>query len=159
MSNIGVSEKNNRLIFTLKKVLGELSHPEFGIRLAESGDVFDSVLIGTPPQLYNKTFTSKTLIVPDCMNASELSPIHAESVISYGLRLKNTVTASSLIGEHLAVSIQRNIPTLCGNTVGEQEFIVNVRHGEHCDEILGIIATLLVIGISPEDISKITFDI
>lgn len=158
MSSIGISESGCRLVFTLKKTLGELSRPEFGIRLAESGDAFDTVLIGNPPPMRCDHFTSKTLIVPDCMDASELSPILADSVISYGLRRKNTVTASSLIGTHLAVSVQRSIPTLCGSTVGEQEFIVNVSHGEHSDEILGIIATLLVLGISPEDISKLTFD-
>lgn len=159
MACIGISESGNHLVFALKRALGALGYNDIGVRLADSSGTFDAVLIGNPPPKSRDRFTTNVLIVPDCMDASELSPLLASSVISYGLRRKNTVTASSLIGTRLVVSVQRDIPTVDGGTIGEQELIVTVNHSEHSDEILGIAAALLALGIPAEEISTLTFNI
>ena len=157
MACVGVLSSENNALFSLKRSLCALGYPEHIVRIANRCNSFDAVLIDNPPPGRHDTFTSKILIVPDCMDASAIPECFSDSVISYGLRKKNTVTVSSLIGERLAVTVQRQIPTANGNVVAEQEFPINITHGENSDKALGIISTLLVLDVPPDKIAKITF--
>lgn len=158
MAGIGVSEGRNNFIFSLKSALNQLGISKAGIRTVRNGDAFDAVLVGNPPPRKSIRFDSRVLIVPDCMDSEKLSAFPENNVISYGLRSKNTVTASSLIGEKLVVAIQKEIPTVNGATVDEQEFSVNVKNGGQSDKVLGIVSTLLTLNVPVEEISKIDFN-
>ena len=158
MAGIGVSEGRNNFIFSLKSALNQLGISKTGIRTVQNGESFDAVLVGNPPPRKNIRFDSRVLIVPDCIDNEKLSSFPENNVISYGLRSKNTVTASSLIGEKLVVALQKEIPTVNGTTVDEQEFSVNVKNGGQSDKVLGIVSTLLALNIPVEEISKIDFN-
>lgn len=158
MAGIGVSERRNNFIFSLKCALNQLGLSKEGIRTVQNGGAFDAVLIGNPPPRKNIHFDSRFLIVPDCMEGENLSFLPENNIISYGLRSKNTVTASSLIGEKLVVALQKEIPTINGNTVDEQEFSVNVKNGGQSDKVLGVVSTLLALDIPIDAISKIDFN-
>ena len=93
-------------------------------------------------------------IIPDTFHPNNLRL--AEHVITYGLCHKNTVTVSSLIGDDLVISIQREIPTLCGGTVDPQEFHITLAPFGEIEDALAVVATLLVFGVTPEKISKIS---
>lgn len=157
MAGIGVSEGRNNFIFSLKSALNQLGISKAKIKNAQDGEIFDAILVGNPPPRKNITFNSRVLIVPDCLDEEKLSAAPKNHVISYGLRSKNTVTASSLIGEKLVVALQKEVPTISGNSVDEQEFSVNVRNGGQSDKILGVVSTLLALDIPVEEISKICF--
>lgn len=157
MAEIGVSEGRSNFIFSLKSALNQLGLQKNGIRTVQNGDVFDAVLIGNPPPREKHQFDSQLLIVPDCIDADKLAHLPKKSVISYGLRSKNSVTASSLIGKRLVVALQTTVPTISGRTVEEQEFPISVRDEGQSDKILGIVSTLLTLDIPVEEISKICF--
>lgn len=119
--------------------------------------ICDVLLIGTHPPLHTRYTSAKTLIAPDCVNVDSLSGFSAKNVVSYGLCKKNTVTVSSLIGNRLVVSLQRELPTLYGDRLLEQDFCVNLLHAENADSVLGTVALLLVCGVPPHEISELSF--
>lgn len=127
-----------------------------GLKYVEEGGVYDAILIGNPPKSRNELKTD-ILIIPDSIDASTLSPILTNFVVSYGMKNENTVTASSISREKLSVSIRRRIPTVEGGFVDEQEIIVHSKSGRREDEILGEVATLLAAGAEPGSISRICF--
>lgn len=93
-------------------------------------------------------------IIPDTFRPNDFR--FAENVITYGLCHKNTVTVSSLIEDDLVISIQREIPTLCGGIVDPQEFHIKLAPFGEIEDALAVVATLLVFGVTPEKISKIS---
>jgi len=95
-------------------------------------------------------------IVPDCLDDDLLASFSGRRLISYGLCRKNTVTASSLIDLRLAVSLQRKIHDVHGDIIEEQEIITSLDRGERTEDALGLVSTLLTLGVSPEDISKLS---
>ncbi len=101
--------------------------------------------------------TSNIVIAPDSLKRDIFSSISANSLISYGLCRRNTVTASSLVGSKLAVSLQRKITDIRGQVLEEQELMVNIENGEFAEETLGIVSLLLALGVSSRDISKLHF--
>lgn len=93
-------------------------------------------------------------IIPDTFRPSDLQFV--ENVITYGLCHKNTVTVSSLIGDDLVISIQREIPTLSGSTVDPQEFHIKLAPFGEIEDALAVVTTLLAFGVAPEKISEIS---
>lgn len=93
-------------------------------------------------------------IIPDTLRPVQFQG--AQHVITYGLCQKNTVTVSSLVGEDLVIAIQREIPTLLGETVDAQEFHVKFSQFGDINDTLAIVSTLLVSGVSPEKISELS---
>ncbi len=100
---------------------------------------------------------SNIVIAPDSLNRRIFSSISAQSLISYGLCRKNTITASSLVGSKLAVSLQRKINDICGHTLEEQELMVNIKNGEFAQEVLGLVSLLLALGTPTSEISNLNF--
>ncbi len=154
MARIGVLEHGQSISDYLRAAL-----TYFGVQSAEifsacDGESYDVVVIGIDAPFDIPTCDTNILIIPDCINATGISQLTANSVVSYGLCKKNTLTVSSLIGSRLVVSIQREISTICGDNVGEQELCINIQNFDSVDMLLGIITTLLVADISPEAISK-----
>ncbi len=114
----------------------------------------DVALISTTFSKKKLSIKSDIAIVPDSLNKDTLSSISAKSVISYGLCRKNTVTASSLIGSKLGISLQRKIPDVCGHIIDEQELFVDIDRGMHTEDALGVVSAMLALGINPEHISE-----
>ncbi len=106
--------------------------------------------------LYKKPFFSESslLILPDSLDRDIIPAFYAKNIISYGLCRKNTVTASSLVASRLAISLQRKLQDIGGKVIEEQEFIMPLNTGEKTEDMLGLVATLLATGTSPDDISK-----
>ena len=156
---IGIYSKDYKLGIALRKFLNVFNRRDIGVMLICQNEAYDVALVGINPPKNHLTFSSDILIVPDCINADELPSEISDKVISYGLRKKNTVTASSLIGNRLVVSVQRSIPTPSGNTVEEQEIVVNMKTPDRADDILGIISALIVVGISSDELSSFVFSL
>ncbi len=116
----------------------------------------DVLLIGTEPPLRTKYTSAKTLIVPDCINVDSLFGFSAGNVISYGLCSKDTITVSSLIGNRLVVSLQRELSALSGEVIPEQDFCISISDAENADSVLGTVGLLLVCGMPPDKISECT---
>lgn len=149
MISIGVFENED---FTFSKELLRLTDCAL-ITNPQSARLDIALVSGS---LYKKPYFSeaKLLIIPDSLDRDIIPAFSSKNIISYGLCRKNTITASSLIASRLAISLQRKIEDICGNTIEEQEFIMSLHEGENAEEMLGLVSTLLAIGNSPEVISK-----
>ena len=156
LSVIGICGCDTATATKLRTALTNTVGNEAGLRYVEDGGIYDAIFIGKPPKNRNE-FKTDILIIPDTVDASNLSPILANFVVSYGMRHENTVTASSINGDKLSVSIRRRIPTVAGSFVDEQEIIIHSKKGSVTDEILGEVATLLAAGAEPKSLSEISF--
>ncbi len=153
MIKIGVCEKTNKL---LPVIQSKVNSSHFSLEKANCSTLFDCIIIGEPP-FELKKIHAKIAIAPDYILSDAIAPDSFENIITYGLCKKSTLTASSLIGERLVASLQREISTVSGEKIDEQEFFVTTKHAENSDEILGIVALLLVLGMEPCEISKLCF--
>lgn len=138
--------------FSLSRAL--LPHSDCAIITNPSGFKTDVALISNTFSQKIFPIKSDIAIVPDSLDKDILSLISAKNVISYGLCTKNTVTASSLIGSKLGISLQRKIPDVYGRILDEQELFVDIDSGMRAEDALGIVSALLTLGTSPYDISK-----
>ena len=148
MVYVGIFENED---FSLSRAL--LPHSDCAIITNPSGFKTDVALISNT--FSQKTFPIKSdiTIIPDSLDKDILSLISAKNVISYGLCTKSTVTASSLIGSKLGISLQRKIPDVHGHILDEQELFVDIAGDVQTENALGIVSTFLVLGKPPEDIS------
>ena len=72
--------------------------------------------------------------------------------VSYGSAARDSITISSIEGERLAVAVQRELPTVHGGAVEEQELVLPARHTWSPLPALAVIGTLLLLGVPPEQI-------
>ncbi len=101
-----------------------------------------------------KGIRSNLAIIPD---TCKTQPFHeTNNIITYGLCRKNTVTVSSLVADDLVISVQREFPTLFGETVDAQEFHVKLPSIEDVDDTLALVTTLLALGVSPNVITNLS---
>ncbi len=158
MAHIGISERGHGFSDYLGAALSSFGVCGADIAPLAADESYDAIIISTEAPDTIPECNTDILIIPDCMSAKSISRVSAKSVVSYGLCKKNTLTVSSLIGTRLVVSLQREITTILNSTISEQEFCIDIEHADGIDSFLGIIAALLIADISPETISRVTFD-
>jgi len=155
MIYIGICTADTDTAITLKQLASKLGKTDTAIRFYSNDLKYDVVLITPSACVAGLTIAAKHIIVPDCLDLNEISGELGKNVIGYGLLPKNTVTASSITQNCMSVAIQRKYTTVCGKTIGEQEFIIRSGLCAEPEKTLGIISTLLVLGVSPEELSAI----
>ena len=128
-----------------------------GAHLAESDVPFDLGLFAPEYNANSVSFSAKIVVAPDTLNPSLIQTCALHHVVTYGLCRKNTVTVSSLIDGKLVVSIQRDIVTLSDAHVDEQEFHVGLNNPDAADAVLAVVTSLLLLDVSIEQISALTF--
>ena len=77
--------------------------------------------------------------------------VEADSVITYGLGGKDTVTVSSIGESKCMIAIRRDVITLFGGVIEEQELPVDVGGGE-VEELMAAVGVLTALGIEPKNI-------
>ena len=96
----------------------------------------------------------RILLIPD--TASKLLQLYeAESVVSYGLSDKSTITPSSISEFETVVSIQRELPTIDGELLEQQEIALRRPENMAIEKFLAVVGTLLVAGVRPEQLDKL----
>jgi hypothetical protein len=123
--------------------------PAFVLRAAEKSDD----VAGSPDVL---------LVSPACAAADVAAPVscgtlifpgdsklpaqgfRADSVVTYGMSPRNTVTYSSIAEDSCVVAVQRELKTFSGKRVESQE--LRVEGGMHPDMLLAVTAAALVLG-------------
>ena len=86
-----------------------------------------------------------TLLLPDGAPSGGFEP---DRVVSYGMSPRDTVTLSSIGEGSCMLSLQRELPTLGGEILDQQEFIVRRDGGSA--ETLATSGALLILGLKPE---------
>lgn len=74
----------------------------------------------------------------------------AECAVSYGLSPRDTITLSSLEEDRLSMAIQRELVTVDGSVVEQQELKLTRPPGAQPEIILAAAGALLLLGVPPE---------
>lgn len=88
-------------------------------------------------------------VIPGSIPAEELGFLHAETIVTYGMSQKDTITASS-VEDEVFIAIQRELITLNGERVEEQEFPMVHLPEKNIDHVMAVAAGLLLLGKLPE---------
>ena len=119
------------------------------VQLGQSGIVPDSVLdlcVLESAELPQGALPGAQLaVVPDLCKVETVRLLQPKSIVTYGLSCKNTVTVSSFIAQKLVVSIQREIKTLSGISIPEQEFSIHLTSAELVEAALASVTVLLLL--------------
>lgn len=78
----------------------------------------------------------------------------AESVVSYGLSDKSTLTPSSISEHETVISIQRELPTIDGDLLEQQEIALKRPEDMPVEKFLAVVGALLITGIPPEKLGE-----
>lgn len=78
--------------------------------------------------------------------------ISAEYAVSYGTSPKDTLTFSSLEGDQISVALQRELVTLGGAVLDQQELVLPFPTGLSPMPYLAAMGVLLLIGVPPEEL-------
>ena len=100
--------------------------------------------------------------LPDCRTvllpgqAGELLRTkQAASAVSYGPSPRDTLTLSSREGDHLWAALQRELVTLEGTVVEQQELVLPFPLEESPLPFLAVAGTLLLLGVPPEELGRL----
>ena len=74
----------------------------------------------------------------------------AACAVSYGTGGRDSLTLSSVEGQQLAVAVQRELPTVLGGAVEEQELVLERRGSASPLSALALVGGLLLLGAAPE---------
>ncbi|MCL2342697.1 MAG: hypothetical protein FWC62_02215 [Firmicutes bacterium] len=90
----------------------------------------------------------RCLLTPEACGAVE-----AEFVVSYGLSEHSSVTLSSIGGDTLLLTLQRELPTLDGGSLERQDIPLCAEASVPPLLMLAAAASLLVLGLRPETLA------
>ena len=97
-------------------------------------------------------------VLPSCRillaPGDSLPEIPAETVITYGLSPRDSLTLSSREGDTLWAALQRELVTVDGRVVERQEFPLRLEPGAGELPSLAAAGALLLLGVSPEELSR-----
>ncbi len=91
------------------------------------------------------TIYCRTVLLPDSAGPLARSLL-ADRVVSYGLSPRDTITLSSLEGNHICVAVQRELIRLDGGVVERQELILPRREGQSPEVLLAQAGLRLLLG-------------
>lgn len=75
--------------------------------------------------------------------------------VSYGTSPKDTLTFSSLEGRQICLALQRELVTLEGTVVEQQELVLPFPPEESPLPFLAVAGTLLLLGVPPEELGRL----
>ena len=78
--------------------------------------------------------------------------LNARQAVSYGTSPRDTLTFSSLEGHRLCLAVQRELVTLGGAVVEQQELVLPFSTGASPLPFLAAAGTLLLLGVPPEEL-------
>lgn len=146
MWRIGVWEQNEGLAELVQSLTGEraeVADAEHPSLLA--GEDYD-LLIVSPLAVgwAGAVLESETVLLPGAAGPLAGS-LTAQRAVSYGLNPKDTLTVSSMDGEHICVALQRGLIRLDGEIVEEQEMVLPYA-GELPELVLAKVGIKLLVG-------------
>jgi hypothetical protein len=72
--------------------------------------------------------------------------------MSYGVSSKDSLTISSMEANQISVAVQRELVTVTGGTVEQQELILGIREDKALLPLLAFVGLLLVLGVPAEEL-------
>ena len=101
--------------------------------------------------------TSCGILLTPSGKMQELSKnIKADTVISYGMSPKDSITLSSIEPGSIMLSIQRELPTLSDTILERQDIPVRSPDGAAPEDAMAFSAAMLLAGIPPENLMSLS---
>lgn len=91
------------------------------------------------------------LLLPGSAGAL-LEQFRPRCAVSYGSGGRDSLTISSIEGERLSIAVQRELPTLYGGVVEQQELVLPARHDWSPLPALAVVGGLLLLGAAPDQL-------
>lgn len=127
--------------------------PQWGRALSSAPAGRADLVVVSPDliQVPSAPTACRALLAPGSLAhlAGELS---AAWVVSYGLTPRDTLTFSSLEGDQICLALQRELVTLEGAVVEQQELVLPFSTGASPLPFLAAAGTLLLLGVPPEEL-------
>lgn len=137
-----LNEKEYNIININNETIQNIKNVKFDIILITNVDFLTSENNENLKKILNN---SKYLIInTDIKNDLQILEEIEINVITYGFNSKTTITASSINEESILVCIQRNIKTIKGNLIEQQDKRVDIKGKINTSYMLGIIAILII---------------
>jgi len=80
-----------------------------------------------------------------------LTRIEARSAVSYGMSPRDTLTLSSREGERFCLAVQRELVTVDGTVLDQQELVLRTRPAQDPMLCLALAGAMLLLGAGPEE--------
>ena len=93
----------------------------------------------------------RTVLLPGEMGGA---PLRAASAVSYGVSPRDSLTISSRERDTLWAALQRELVTVDGRVVEQQEFPVSLGQGEEELSALAAAGALILLGVPPEKLGR-----
>ena len=123
-----------------------------GARLSDFSGGYDlfvalSSITGAPPPA---PLSCRALLLPGDATVERLSQISSKWATSFGLSAKDSITVSSLGPTCAVLALQRELITLDGLIIEQQELPLPIPHTASAPEMMALYGSLLLLGVPPE---------
>lgn len=137
-----LNEKEYNIININNETIQNIKNVKFDVILIINGDT----LLPENNKILKKIINNSKYLVINTDIENDLTILEETkiNVISYGFNSKNTITASSINEESILVGIQRNIKTIKGKLIEQQDKKVDICGKCNTNYMLGIIAILII---------------
>lgn len=95
-----------------------------------------------------------TVLIPGGLGPLARS-FHTRCAVSYGTSPKDSLTLSSLEGPQICIAVQRELVTVDGAVVEQQELVMPFPQGLSPQPWLAAVGALLLLGVPPEVMAKV----
>jgi len=118
---------------------------------------YDLFVVGAGPRFEAEgpvrtvTPTCRALLTPSGEDTETLG-ISAQWVVGYGLAARDSLTVSSLEPDQAVLALQRELPTLTGTVIEQQELPISIPPGTGAQVAMALYGSLLVLGVLPEEL-------
>ena len=157
MTRVGIWEKQERVSEAVRRSLG---HELGEIRLISgrhpaefAGEAVDLLCIGPDSDGWAGVRSAECDVILLPGAAGPLARgMRCRSAVSYGTSPRDTLTFSSLEGDKICLALQRELVTLEGKVLEEQELVLPFPPGLSPQPWLAAVGVLLLTGVSAEEL-------
>ena len=101
-----------------------------------------------------RNLRTRVLLAPGSTAQKTVAGISSDWVVSYGLSGKDSITLSSLEGGFAVLALQRELVTLGGKVVEQQEIPLAFSEGLDAQGLMAVYGSLLLLGEGPEGMCR-----
>jgi len=92
----------------------------------------------------------RALLLPGGVQMAAFSQIPSKWVVSFGLSSKDSITVSSLTPDSALLALQRELVTLSGQVIEQQEIPISIPPSTSASGVMAFYGALLLLGVPPK---------
>ena len=126
-----------------------------GSALTDFPDTYDLFVAGSfsHDAPGSAVLSCRALLLPGDVQMAAFSQISSKWVVSFGLSSKDSITVSSLTPDSALLTLQRELVTLDGQVIEQQEIPVTIPSSASAPGIMALYGSLLLLGVPPKQLA------